>query len=264
MDILAVKLTGLWYKNCWTSYPVVIMRAASAVFTILLCMTCAITKARTLTFVGGFDRPPYVIQKTESGFELELIRQVVTRMGHTTRFTFSPFGRSPRLFATTDIDAITTMNQHAVQAGMALSDIYVTYENVVVTKVQDKIQLSSFDDLRGVSLVAFHNARIVLGEAFGRAVTDHPSYLELDNQQTQVSLFLQGRVQALVIDQHVFRYLLTQLGEAPAVTYHGLFAPNDYRVAFRDEQLAAGFNQQLKGFQQTPAYAQLKQQYLSL
>lgn len=224
-------------------------------------MMCSLSEARTLTFVGGFDRPPYVIQKTKSGFELELIRHVVQRMGYASTFTFSPFGRSPRLFSTTDIDAITTMNHLTAETGVALSDIYVTYENVVITKTQDGIQLSSLDDLQTISLVAFHNARVVLGEAFGRVVADHHSYLELDNQEAQVSLFLQGRVQALVIDKHVFRYLLTRLGEAPAVTYHRLFAPNDYRVAFRDQQLAQGFNNQLRRFKRTAEYQTLKQQY---
>ena len=224
---------------------------------------CAKSEARTLTFVAGFDRPPYVIQKTKSGFELELIRQVVERIGHGSTFTFPPFGRSPRLFSTTDIDAITTMNRHTVEESMALSDIYVTYENVVVTKKKDGIRLTGIDDLANVSLAAFHNAKVVLGEAYGQVVAEHPSYLELDNQENQVSLFLEGRVQALVIDKHVFSFLLKQRNTEADVTIHSLFAPSKYRVAFREKELANRFSQQLKQFQQTPAYMQLKQRYLT-
>ncbi len=106
---------------------------------ILIPFLCAIaialpTKARELDVVVGWNKPPYVISQEHSGFEIDLVRAILAEMGHTLSPIYVPFGRTARLLKDSTVDiGLTQSAAHNVDDAV-LSDPYIIYQNVVVTK----------------------------------------------------------------------------------------------------------------------------------
>ena len=75
--------------------------------------------------VVGLSKPPYVIKESLSGFELELIQQVLTTIGKKPEFIFIPYGRSEKMLELPDISAVITVNEQMFPHSKALSEIYI-------------------------------------------------------------------------------------------------------------------------------------------
>lgn len=81
----------------------------------------------------GLSKPPYVIEETRSGFELELIRQLLTLIGKDPEFIFIPYGRSEKMLALPDINAVMTANKEMFPNINTLSENYIKYQNVAIS-----------------------------------------------------------------------------------------------------------------------------------
>ncbi len=216
-----------------------------------------------LKIVVGLERPPYILQATNSGYELELLSQVIELMGYGVKYIYVPYGRSQKLLSDPDIDGITTMTADTEANVERLTDSYVTYHNSVVSLAEKKLKISMLSDLKNVGVISFHNAKALLGDEYHDAVVNNPSYLEIAKQSTQVKLFLKDRVDCIVIDKNIFNYFFKQLGVNKAVVFHNLFPPIDYQMVFKDPKLVLSFNKHLTVFKMTEKYRLLQQKYLS-
>ncbi len=54
-------------------------------------------KAKNVEVAVGWTKPPYVIEKNDTGFEIELLRNIFKAMGHTFVPIYVPYGRSSYL-----------------------------------------------------------------------------------------------------------------------------------------------------------------------
>ena len=88
---------------------------------------------QTFKVVVGLSKPPYVIKEAQAGFELELIRQVLTNIGKTPEFIFIPYGRSEKMLELSDISAVMTVNQQMFPKNDQLSESYINYQNVAIS-----------------------------------------------------------------------------------------------------------------------------------
>lgn len=222
-----------------------------------------IIAAKTLNIVVGLERPPYILQASNSGYELELVSQVVELMGHDVKYIYVPYGRTQKLLHEPDIDAITTMTADTAPKLEHLTDTYVTYHNSVVSLSETRLKVSQISDLKHVGVISFHNAKILLGEEYYNAVVNNSDYIEIAEQLTQVKLFLKDRVHCIVIDKNIFNYLMKQLAINKPVDFHNVFPPTDYQMLFKDPKLVLAFNKQLAAFKLSENYQRLQQKYLS-
>jgi polar amino acid transport system substrate-binding protein len=216
-----------------------------------------------LKIVVGLERPPYILQATNSGYELELLSQVIELMGYSVKYIYVPYGRSQKLLSDPDIDGITTMTADTEANVKRLTDSYVTYHNSVVSLAEKKLKIRTLSDLSGVGVISFHNAKALLGDKYHDAVVKNSSYLEIAKQSTQVKLFLKDRVDCIVIDKNIFNYFFKQLGVNKQVVFHNLFPPIDYQMVFKDPKLVKSFNKHLIDFKKTEKYHFIHQKYLS-
>lgn len=241
------------YKHTLVFIPLLIFYALSS----------SLSFANKLNIVVGLDRPPYVLQQSNSGYELELLSQVVKLMGYQANYIYAPYGRTQKFLSEPDIDGITTMTSDTESKVERLTDTYVTYQNSVVSLAESELKINKISDLENVGVISFHNAKSLLGKEYYDAVKNNPDYMEIAKQLTQVTLFLRERVHCIVIDKNIFNYIIKPLAINKAVVFHDLFPPTDYQMAFKDPILVASFNKQLALFKETQDYQELKQKYLT-
>lgn len=233
-----------------------------AIFSALV-LVCSAAQARQITVIAGWHKPPYVLAAQDSGFELDLTREILQALGHTMKVSYAPFGRTHRLLKTGVADMVITVSPNHQISSHLLTDVYVTYENTVITLAERQLSLSHPNDLKGYTVAAFQTAGNVLGMPYYSAIAGHDKYLEIADQSRQVKMLLVGSVDVAVMEKNIFNWLYNAL---PArfqhpVTYHPVFSPSPYRAAIRDDALRAGFNEQLQRMKQSGRYAELVQKY---
>ncbi len=232
-------------------------------FFCLLVSGCFTVYAKEVTVVAGWDKPPYVITETHSGFELELVSTILTRLGHTMSPVFVPFGRSARQLENGVADIVLTLNTGHQVPELLLSDVYVAYQNAAITLTHRGLNIKKCEDLKPYTILAFQTAHNVLGPDYHQAVSGHKGYIEIAAQQRQVKMLLLGSVDVAVMDRNIFAWLRDQL---PArfqkeVTFHDLFRRSEYRAAILNAELRQQFNTQLQLMRQDGSYEKLVKKY---
>lgn len=212
-------------------------------------IACSSTvSAKTYYLAVGWSKPPYVIADTNSGFEIELIKQIFAELGHDIQPLYVPFGRTTSLLKHGEVDIGLTLNErHDIDSGW-LSDPYIGYQNVAISISDKNLEINSIDDLLGYSVVGFQSASIVLGEKYAEVVKDKKDYLELPDQSKQVQILLRRNVDVAIMDVNIFSYFKSTLAVKYQIidtTIHQVFSANAYRAGISDDKLRAQFNQVL-------------------
>ncbi len=74
--------------------------------------------ARDVRIGVGLVLPPYVIQETDSGLEVDIIRQALAEVGHRAVFVYLPNPRLSLALATGDVDGVATDRVHDLSREM--------------------------------------------------------------------------------------------------------------------------------------------------
>jgi len=214
--------------------------------------------------VLGLSKPPYVIEENHSGFELELIQQILTMIGKAPEFIFIPYGRSEKMLALPDIDAVMTVNKHIFPNIETLSKNYINYQNVAISLKENAVSINSIADISHYSIASFQIAHKILGVEFAEAVTNSPIYIQVVDQEKQLELLFLGRVEVVVMDLKIFLYYLNKLKlneRENDIKVHHVFPINPYSMAFKNADDVSAFNQAMKKYKMTADYQKLLEKY---
>ena len=242
------------------------MRKLVSCFIVLICglwlpVSYLTVQAAALNVLVGQNKPPYIRLETVSGYELELLREIVRRMGHEAVFVFVPNSRIKTLLESGDGDIGTLQPIDNGDPQLFYSQPYIRYQNVIVSRSADDLTITHPGDLADKQVVAFQSATKVLGADYRDAVANNPGYLETIDQKAQVDMLFSGRVQAIVLDRNIFMHH-QQTNVAPAaVQMHELFNASLYRAAFREPALQRDFDRALLSVLLDNWYLQLQQKY---
>lgn len=238
----------------------------SLVFIILQILSFASTSAEKLRVGTNTDKPPYVIQQTNSGFEIELLENVFKRMGESVEFQYIDYGNGngARVFEKYELDVLVGVNDRMLPNSTLLSDIYIEYRNVVISLAENAFEIKQISDLSQYSIASFPLADKALGVDFSKAVNKSPLFLRMFEQDKQPEMLMRKRVDVLVIEKQIFNYYLQQTkwkDSHDKITVHPLFPVNRFSVAFKDKDNLAPFNAALKAFLASSEYLTLQQKY---
>lgn len=220
-------------------------------------------QANPLRVGVSFAIPPYVIKGDNRGIELDLLKEAFVGSGYEPSFEFLPLERTFRMFESGQLDAIINVKPGMVNPSF-LSQAVITFHNRVFTLGSTRI--NSLDDLRQMRVTAFQRARIILGGDFATMANQNPHYEEVAKQQVQVHQLMRGRVDAVVLEERVFYYYLTQLmaDPLPGENYQpeqirrtDLFAPTIYHFAFRSAEIRKLFDERLEAMRRDGRYRQI-------
>ncbi len=237
----------------------------TSVFSVMFLLTCSLSiQAKDFEVVVGLAKPPYVLEDEKSGFEIELVSQVLASMGKPVKFVFIPFGRTPKMLESKGIDAIMTVNNQTFHDPSLLSNVYINYQNVAISLKRNEFEINSIADLSNRTIASFQLAHKVLGEEFADAVSKSPMFIQVANQLSQPQLLISNRIDVLVMDVRIFRFIIRQLGLEmleSQIAIHEIFPLSPYRMAFKDKSNVALFNDMLIQYKTSDAYKDLKSKY---
>lgn len=211
----------------------------------------------------GLSLAPYVIKGEDRGMEVDIIRKALEHKGHTLKLRHVLLKQVPEIYKKGKVDAALTINE-ALGLDGCLSDVAITYQNFAISLASNQLKLESVDDLKGRSVVAFQNAKLYLGDDYKNAV-ESSRYHEVANQIVQVTRLLKGRELIAIADKNIFlhfRSKVNNIDTSPSLTFHPIFQPSDYRVAFRDDSICNDFNEGLKHIKDTGEYGRIVKRYV--
>jgi polar amino acid transport system substrate-binding protein len=224
----------------------------------------ALSAKDQLIVAVGLAKPPYVIQADDSGFELDLIRNILKKMGKSTKFVYTQFGHSSKMLEVEEVDAVMTTNQNVFSDISKLSDAYITYQNVAISLKQSNITINTIEDLANFSIASFQKADKVLGQVFADAVDKSPLYMKIADQSQQPGLLLKKRAEVLIMDINIFKYFAGELNVNDIngqFVFHQIFPETHYKMAFKNKKYVRIFNDTFAEYKQTDDYLFLRNKY---
>jgi len=231
---------------------------------LFFCTFIDIVRAKDINIAVGWNKPPYVIEKDNSGFEIDMLRTIFKNMGHELDIIYTPVGRSSGLLKKGIVDVGMTLSPRVDITPAVFSNSYVTYQNVAISLKGRGISINEISQLAKFSVIGFQNASLYLGEEYKHAVDNSVFYIELPDQSKQVAMLLLGRTDIVIMDINIFNYLSkAHLGKdhMANVDVHRIFPTNAYHLGFFDEKLKNLFNKELMEYKKSSNYRQLINKY---
>ena len=228
----------------------------------------------TIKLAAGLTLEPYIIESNDSGIEADIVREAFALEGYKVQFDYQPFRRTKVSFKSGSVDGVLTIQDHNPEIqGSFLSDEYIAYHNFAVTLQSRNLKISTITDLEGKTIDAFQQARITLGREFELMAENNPRYHEMANQKNQITKLFMKRNDIIILDRRIFEYYRNQLKELSGtmmknisfeepVTFHGIFEPSSYRIAFKTEKIRGSFNTGLKKLLESGRYKQIIESYV--
>jgi polar amino acid transport system substrate-binding protein len=221
---------------------------------------------KEISIVVGLNKPPFVIEKNDSGIQLDILRSAFAAMEYQVRFVYVPLGRHLKSLEQLGVDAVGIISQtHPLSAELYLSSPYITYQNVVAALKQSNFDIDSFNQFEGKTLVAFQNASLFLGAQYRSSTLKASLYHELSEQKRQVKMLMRKRADLIVIDKRILAYLYTQLPkeeQLPIETF-SLFKPTLYSAAFKKAEHRDIFNQGIEIIKNNGLYQNIFNSYVA-
>lgn len=234
-----------------------------------LCAWNLAAGADTVTMAFGEKIPPFCFPETDSGIEVEILREALAFRGHTMKPHYYPFARIPVAFKAGDVDAaMTDLGEDMEKWGAFYGDPAVFYDNVFISLKERHLVIKTPDDLQGLTVISFAGAAKRYPEWLD-AVKKAGHYFEQNDQALQVLTLDRGRYDIVLSDRNIFRYFTQQLKlnksfHPKPVVEQGFvkFNPMDYRAIFRDKKIRDDYNAGLKNLKDSGRFNAIYQKYL--
>lgn len=236
---------------------------------VLSTILSAYSYSATISMAFGEKIPPYCFPETNSGIEIEIIREALAFKGHILQPKYYSFARVPYAFKTKQVDAtMTDLGEDLTPYGGVYAQPAVIYHNVLITLQERQLKINKPEDLAPLSVVSFQGANKRY-PSWLKAVQERKGYFELADQKLQVLTLNAGRYDVVLSDRSIFRYYTLLLQKEKnfkpkAVQEHEFVKlnPNDYRPIFRDPAIRDDFNIGLEHLKKTGRYQAIYDQYL--
>lgn len=220
----------------------------------------------------SFAIPPWVISETDSGVELDILKQALAHSGYDVKPNYLSFALAYSLFESGKLDGVINAKESALKSGY-LSDPVVTFQNVAISlkknNYPENIDISFLHDK---SVIAFQKASVLLGDQFQQMTQENAMYQEVAKQSLQINLLMIRNIDFIIMDKSIFGYYWNQAQSDPnlirakaklnqAVRFHYLFDKNNYRFVFKSEQVKDDFNRGLAKLKEDGDYDKIFRKY---
>lgn len=223
----------------------------------------------------SFSIPPWVIQKNNSGIELDILKAALESEGYCVAPKYLSFALAYKLFDRGELDGVINAREGVAKGGF-LSQPVVTFQNVAVSlRRKNYPEEIDMDYLKDKSVIAFQKANVLLGPEFTAMTEANPFYREVAKQSLQINLLFIREADFIVMDQSIFGYYWVQALEDDAmikyrdrfkrpVRMHRLFPPSEYPFIFSKEKVRDDFDRGLKRIRDTGEYDRIFKRYAYL
>ncbi|MCP3921530.1 MAG: hypothetical protein GY714_02990 [Desulfobacterales bacterium] len=142
--------------------------------------------ANTIVVGVSFSIPPYVIEETDQGVELEILREAFKIKGHTVKVKYLPLARTFMQLGSGKIDGVINIKKGMLK-NVFYTDVVITFQNCAISlKKRGFPDFTDLNSLKGMYVIAFQRASYILGPEFGEMTKDNNQYEETALQKTQL------------------------------------------------------------------------------
>ena len=237
-------------------------------FLVLMLVTLTVSQAYALFLkvAVGLCLPPYIIEDQNKGMELDIVREALAMKGHRIQIKYMPYGLVANAFNNRRVDIALTVNADMGIDKDKLSEVHITYRNVAISlKKREDIRIDSIGGLSNWKIVAFQQAKELLGPEYAKAVEKAPQYSEIYNQEKQISGLFEEKTDVIVMDINIYTYYINQLKDKYDIrqaVVHDIFPDIPYRVAISDPKILKDFNEALNQLKNSGQYSRIIKGYL--
>ena len=224
------------------------------------------SQLKPLKIAVGLSLPPYVIASEDRGMEFDIVNECLEKAGYDMTPVFIDFAEVPVRLAEKLVDGAMTIKRNTgVRAYYSYE--YISYHNYAITLKSNGIVIKSIKDFYGKSISAFQDARIYLGPDFKRMTEKNRRYNEVAQQYKQNIELYQEDVEVVIADINIFKWynkdprVTDIIKDDGKVTYHNIFEPTYYKMAFLDEDVRDGFNKALLELMSSGRYQEIINSY---
>ncbi len=212
--------------------------------------------------MGTSNGPPYMIQETKSGLDIEIPQAALAKVGLPIELEFYPLSRAIHELQMGRIH-LTAPFFTAAPKGVFVSDPHIEYRPIVIT-LNSINKLQNIAQLKNYSIATFQGATGYFGDTFYYVSLNSPDYAEHHNMGKLIDLLMSKRYQVIVLDYSIFQHFLSKSRYADkieAITFHDLIPRVPAAVAFNDPALRDQFNKGLKLIKQDGTYLKILKRY---
>lgn len=225
-------------------------------------------KADEVSVAFGEKLPPFVMPESNSGIEVDIVREALAVRGHILRPVYMPMARIPISFKNHKVDVVMI----DVGVDMDLLGGYygnppVLYDNVFITLKKKNIVIKKPEDLIGLRINSFIGAQKRYPRWLGKLSAE--DYIEKNDQSSQPMLLSLDRFDVILCDRHIFKYHSIEAQKKSrfqnfAIQEHPFVIanPKDYRPVFYNKKIRDDFNFGLKSLTKSGRVKAIYDHYL--
>ena len=238
-------------------------------FLIVISFACVPVEAlaKTLKIAVGLWIPPYIVKDEGRGIEFDILKEVLASQGYKMEPVYVPLARTLLMLKSGAVDG--TMSTGLKNLPGCYTDTHITYWNFAISLTHRNLKIDKVEDLAGLRVIGFQNAKNYLGDVFHQMAEKNTHYKELADQRKQNKLLFRQRVDAVIADRYIFEWFRNDpdvkslVNVNQAVTHHRLFEPSHFSAVFRSEEVCRDFNIGLKKLKQSGRYQEIISSYIS-
>ncbi|MDA0781908.1 MAG: transporter substrate-binding domain-containing protein [Rickettsiales bacterium] len=222
-------------------------------------------EAKEIKVAVGFAVAPYIIADTQSGIELDIIREALEYKGYSMKTIHVPFIEIDRAIIDKGADAIATVEEKIGIDGH-FSDHVITYTNYAISLASKNLTINSIDDLIDKKVTSFQLSTKYLGHKFAEMAEANPRFREKEKHTLSIKVLFNEQSDVAIMDKNIFLYYSKDVKDEADTTkpviYHDIFPANEYKVVFKDKDVRDDFNEGLKHLKDSGRYQQIYNKYL--
>ncbi|MBD1584535.1 substrate-binding periplasmic protein [Pseudoalteromonas sp. S16_S37] len=212
--------------------------------------------------------PPWVIDDRR-GLALELVRDTLQQAGYGFMPIFVPLQRLDWALHQSNVDAIAMVENQAIKQ-VFYSHPIGAYEAIIVTLRSKRITLSSVSKLENLIVISFKGSTEVF-PVLASVANKSDNFLEVTDQQGQVSMLFKRRADAIILDRNLFEYWTSQNTDAlfrqevdiiPLNRIIPASHTNPIFVVFKEQIIREQFNAALAEMRSNGRFKQIYAEYL--
>lgn len=242
------------------------LRSFSSIISLFFLLNCW---SEEVSMAFGDKIPPFCFPETNSGIEIEVIRESLAYSGHMLKPHYFPLARVPVAFKKGLVDAaMTDLGEDLSEFGGYYGSPAVFYDNVFITLKERGLSIKKPEDLKGLSVSSFQGA-LARYPKWLDSVNKDGMYFTKSDQLLQVKTLFNNRFDVILSDRNIFKYhsiLLEREGSinVKAIEEHRftILNKNDYRPIFRNPKIRDDFNKGLKQLKESGRFDAIYDKYL--
>jgi len=217
---------------------------------------------RPLLIMGTSDAPPYMIQATDSGLDVDIPRAALARLGYRLQVRYMSLARAEEELRSGRIDLMAPLFV-GDKPGIYSSEPHVMYRPTAFSLAQRAVKVTTLSDLGDYQVMTFQGATDYFGPAFVEASLRSPAYSEVYNMNNLARSLFAGRTDLVVLDYNIFYYQLRQLDKMPVdiLRVHEILPRVPAVVGFNRVALRDAFNGALRALRDDGSHAAILKRY---